>query len=365
MSAAAISFRAGVLPWAPTPEDDARFKRILRRVLIASTLFCLAFLLLPRPQLDRAQAPELPPRLAKLVLERDQPPPPKPPAVVPRESVPQPQSTKPDASPEAPKPKEPIRSAAVPEARNPQPNKPPGENLDSVRRKAAGVGLLTMKQELAQLQHAPVAVQLNQDIKPGKGIGTGTGVGVGAGTEPGIPTRALITSNATSGSGGINTAAYSRDTGGGGLAGRATTLVEGVIGGGGGGGPGGGLGAGGRGDGAGHGGGAGKGGTLTKGGSGKASRSIEEIKLVFERNKGAIYAIYNRALREDPSLQGKVVLELKIAPSGEVTAIRIISSELKAAELESKLLARIRQFDFGAKDVDVMVVSWPVDFLPS
>ena len=29
------------------------------------------------------------------------------------------------------------------------------------------------------------------------------------------------------------------------------------------------------------------------------------------------------------------------------------------------LLARIRQFDFGAKDVDVMVVTWPVDFLPS
>ena len=27
-------------------------------------------------------------------------------------------------------------------------------------------------------------------------------------------------------------------------------------------------------------------------------KSLEEIKLVFERNKGAIYAIYNRALRE-------------------------------------------------------------------
>ena len=40
--------------------------------------------------------------------------------------------------------------------------------------------------------------------------------------------RALITSNATGGSGGINTAGYSRNTGGGGLAGRATTLVEGV-----------------------------------------------------------------------------------------------------------------------------------------
>jgi hypothetical protein len=192
-------------------------------------------------------------------------------------------------------------------------------------------------------------------------VGTGVGVGVGAGDEPGLPARALITSNLTGGSGGINTAAYSRNTGGGGLAGRATTLVAGVAGGGGGGGYGGGGarggGTGGNGDGV--------GGSLRKGGSGKASRSIEEIKLVFERNKGAIYALYNRALREDPALQGKVVVELKISPGGEVVGCRVVSTELKTPELEQKLIARIRQFDFGAKDVDVMVVSWPVDFLPS
>ena len=123
-----------------------------------------------------------------------------------------------------------------------------------------------------------------------------------------------------------------------------------MAGGGGGGGAGGGGVRGGKGDGTGTGGGAG--GTLHASGSGKASRSIEEIKLVFERNKGAIYAIYNRALRDEPALQGKVVLELKIAPSGEVVDCRIVSSELKRRELESKLLARIRQFDFGAKDVD-------------
>jgi TonB family protein len=129
----------------------------------------------------------------------------------------------------------------------------------------------------------------------------------------------------------------------------------------------GGRGGGGPGASAGGGGGtgAGSGGTLQRGGSGKASRSIEEIKIVFERNKGAIYAIYNRALRDEPSLQGKVVLELKIAPSGQVIDLRIVSSELKAPELERKLLARIRQFDFGAKDVDLMTVTWPVDFLPS
>jgi TonB family protein len=190
-------------------------------------------------------------------------------------------------------------------------------------------------------------------------------VGVGAGTEAGLPSRALITSNSTSGSGGINTAAYSRNSGGGGLAGRSTTLVAGVAGGGGGGGAGGGGMRSGSGNGTGVGSSAGGGGKLTAGNSGKAARSIEEIKLVFERNKGAIYAIYNRALREEPGLQGKVVLELRIAPSGSVLDCRIVSSELKSPALEAKLLARIRQFEFSAKDVDEMVVTWPVDFLPS
>jgi hypothetical protein len=31
----------------------------------------------------------------------------------------------------------------------------------------------------------------------------------------------------------------------------------------------------------------------------------------------------------------------------------------------TQLLARIRQFDFGAKEVDLIVVTWPLDFLPS
>lgn len=361
---------AAMLPWAVSAADERRFRRILRGLFAVVLLLAVALPFVPLRAPERNAAPALPPPMARLLLERPAaPPPPAPPpaaeaaperaqAEVPKKPA--------EAAPTPPTP--PKKAAPVPEARRPVEGKPPGEvALENARRKASGVGLLAMKNELAELSGAPAAVQLRQDIKPGPGVGTGVGPGVGAGSEAGLPVRALITSNATTGSGGINTAAYSRDTGGGGLAGRATTLVEGVAGGGGGGGPGGGGARDGKGSGSavGGSGGSGKGGTLTKGSSGKATRSIEDIKLVFERNKGAIYALYNRALRDDPALQGKVVLELKIAPSGAVEGLRIVSSELKAEELEKKLLARIRQFDFGAKDVDAIVVTWPVDFLPS
>jgi protein TonB len=101
------------------------------------------------------------------------------------------------------------------------------------------------------------------------------------------------------------------------------------------------------------------------GGSGRASRGSEEIALVFTKNKGAIDAMYARALRDNPALQGKVVLEITIAPSGDITAARIVSSELKEPEFEAKLLARIRLFKFEAKDVAALTATKPIDFFPA
>jgi periplasmic protein TonB len=371
MSAAALSFRTPYFAWAYSPEDEKRYRRYLRNIMTVTLLACLAFILLPRPKEVRV-VQEVPPRLAKLLLEREPTPLPKPVAPAPQkkdeERIAQLKEAEKTATPEPKRPEprqEAAKGAKVPEARKPIEGKPPGE-VDAAPRRVAGIGLLASSKDLNELRGAPVAVQLQTDIKQGPGVGTSVGVGVGAGNEAGIPVRSLITSNAQGGSGGINTAAYSRNTGGGGLAGRATTLVEGAAGGGGGGGPGGGGGGGkGNGTGLGSGDGARAGGTIAKGGSGKASRSLEDIKIVLERSKGSLYSIYNRALREDASLQGKVVVELKIAPSGEVVGARVISSELKTPDLEAKILARIRTLDFGAKDVAEMVTTWPLDFLPA
>jgi periplasmic protein TonB len=101
------------------------------------------------------------------------------------------------------------------------------------------------------------------------------------------------------------------------------------------------------------------------GGSGKASRGSEEIALVFTKNKGAIDALYARALRDNPALTGKLVLEITITPSGDITVARIISSELKDPEFEAKLLARIRLFKFEAKDVATLTATKPIDFFPA
>jgi periplasmic protein TonB len=101
------------------------------------------------------------------------------------------------------------------------------------------------------------------------------------------------------------------------------------------------------------------------GGSGKASRSADEIALVFTKNKGAIDAMYARALRDNPALQGKVVIELTIAPSGDITEAHVLSTELHDPEFEAKLVARIRLFKFDAKDVAALTATKPIDFFPA
>ncbi|MGB2818113.1 MAG: energy transducer TonB, partial [Burkholderiaceae bacterium] len=217
---ATIALHTPILAWSVSAEDEERFKRILKTVLLISLLVALVLPWLPVRQPDRTAVEPVPAHLAKLLLDRE----PAPPVPLPKaetQTRKDEKATKPvDASKAEPK-------APVVEARRPEANKPPGEKLENARARASGVGLLAMKNELAELHAAPAAVQMNKDIKPGPGVGAGVGPGVGAGQGPGVPTRSLITSNATGGSGGINTAAYSRDTGGGGLAGRSTTLVEG------------------------------------------------------------------------------------------------------------------------------------------
>jgi len=100
------------------------------------------------------------------------------------------------------------------------------------------------------------------------------------------------------------------------------------------------------------------------GSSGKAARSQEEIELVFDKNKGAIYALYSRALRERADLQGKIVLQVTISPAGEVTDCTMLSSELNDPDLEHKIVARVKLFRFEAKDVETITAKKTIEFFP-
>jgi len=282
-------------------EETERRFRVILRNL--AIVFAIIAVIMPfLPRSERVNNTDsLPERVVQLVLEPPPPPPPPPP------------------------PKEkPVEKLPVPKTPTPpQPVDP--------RVKASKSGLLANLDDLAALRDQ---IDLDKFQKNQQKT-----------TDPGDVTqvtRSIISSKAGGTSGGINSPTSSGlASGSGSLRGIYTTQVKDPN-----------LGASGQ-------------AATRAGGSGKASRSADEIALVFTKNKGAIDAMYARALRDNPALQGKVVIELTIAPSGDITAAHVISSELHDPEFENKLVARIRLFKFEAKDVAALTATKPIDFFPA
>ena len=313
-------YREYELPWTSSFGQEQKFRRLLAIVFAALFFLGAVWPFLPTPAVDPNAVDEIPPRIAKLLLEQ-KPPPPPPPKV--KEPEPEPI-------------KDPIKEPEPEQVveKKPEPPKPEPEPIDTqkVAREQAQAALLPFTEDLAALADSNVLEKL-ADERP-----LTASVGQAARNE-----RSMITSKAGTASGGINTASMSRNTGGSGLAGRSTSQIESPV----------------------AAVGQSAGGARRTGESGKASRSREEIELVFDKNKGAIFALYNRALRADPTLEGKLVLRLTIAPSGEVTFCEVVSSELGDADLESKLVQRVRMFRFEAKDVEAITTTKPIDFFPA
>ena len=306
MSTLAPYYRLYDLPWSPTEEVEARFRKVVRNAFIVFAIFAVLIPLIPVPDKQFAKAPDIPDRIVRLVIEQKAPPPPPPPP-------PKVEDKKP----------EPIKPVEQPKPAPPKPD----------ARERAQKQMAVVMDQLADLRDNTV---LDKAVQTKNLTGK---VGETTRSE-----RSLLTSKVGASSGGINTAALSRGYGGGqgALEGGSTTTATSAV--------------------------------LAQqaqdkvargAGSGKATRSEEEIALVFDRNKGAIYALYTRALRDKPDLQGKVVLELTIGSDGSIQRCEIVSSELNDPELERKLIARVKSFRFEAKDVGTITVTKPIDFFPA
>ncbi len=314
-------YREFELPWTTGRSQDAKFQRLLGIVFLVCAVLSLVWPFIPVPEPEPFDVDEIPPRIAQLLLEEKPLPPPPPPQV---EEEPEPEI-------DDPEPEQVVENEPEPEP-EPEPIPEPEPDRAEIAREQAQAALMPFAEDLADLVDNNLLDQVADDRNLTASVG-----------EAERNERSMITSKVGAASGGINTAEMSRNTGGSGIAGRNTTRVASPVAG---------IGQAG-------------GGASRSGSSGKASRSREEIELVFDRNKGAIFALYNRALRADPSLEGKLVLRLTIDPSGAVTFCEVVSSELGDPELERKLVARVKLFRFDAKDVEAITTTKPIDFFPA
>ena len=76
-------YRSYRLPWDGSADEEQRFRAIAQRVGIGALVACILMSFLPVPERDPALTRPVPPRLARLVLEKPAPiPPPAPVAII-------------------------------------------------------------------------------------------------------------------------------------------------------------------------------------------------------------------------------------------------------------------------------------------
>lgn len=307
-----------VLPWSKVSSESTRFWAI---VLILFILILPVAFIIPTVQLpekERSQLEALPPQLAKVIIEKKKVEPkpkeePKPPKKEEPEKKPQEVKKEPKPEPKPkPKPKPKIKKT------------PPKKAVEEARKVAEASGLLALQDDLADMRASLDTSSLTSTPNMVAKTMAAKATAVDAGS-------------ALRGSGGVDTSSMAVPAETVALAQREGTVLEE---------------------------------TEVEKRTAQAKkkgneRSSGNIRRVFDQNKSSLFTVYHRALRKDPSLEGKLVLKLTIEPSGAVSACEVVSSDLDAPSLERKIVSRVKLFNFGAQSVSAKTITYPIDFFQS
>lgn len=309
------------LEWSPEDKENRQFNLIVFVVVFVILLLAIAISLVTLPDEPGVARNVVPERIANFIIEKKKP---------------EPKKVKAEVEPKPGAKLKPIAKPAVKELAKVKVQKPLTKTQKKARKKAAESGLLALGNELADLMDtADISAMVGGDVKSSS---------VSAATATG-QNKTLLMADASKGSGGVNAIEYTTSVAGTQLSQRAITQVNQSL--------------------------------LSPQVQSKSAttqanksrsagvRAEEDITIVFDQNKSKLYSIYNRARRTNPNLKGKIVLEITISPGGKVTQIKVLTSELNDSKLESRLVNRIKFFSFGAMRVEQVIVTYPIEFLPS
>lgn len=306
-----VTYSNLALDWTPENKRDSYFNRISIFFVISSIIFGLVMMSITLPKEERKNRAIIPERVAKFILQKD----------------------KPKIIKEVPKPKpKPIPKIVKRVNKDKKSDKPLTKTQKKARKKAETSGLLALNTELSDLMDTS---SINKMV--GGRVNKNS-----ASMKVATINKELLTQYSSKGSGGIAKEKYvtsvSRTT----LSeAEKVTLRQSLV-----------------------------SSDKLKGKNHDTSRgdnvrSEEDVIFVMDQNKSILHSIYRRARRAHPGLKGKIILEITIAPSGKVLNVRVKSSELNDSNLESKLVARIKRFNFGNASVEKVTVTFPIEFLPS
>lgn len=311
------------LPWS-REDGDRFFKKILIAFLLTLLVVAIPVSVVTLPELTRADKERLPPQLARVVLEQKEIPPP----IVEKPKV----ETKIADKPKEQAPPEKI-NPIVPTAKQvevkPKINKVESAETVKARNVAKQSGLLAVANEMTELTDtrdidANLRAKVNDNKTAAKAAGYDASLIASA-----SPTATAKKVDAQQVIGEVKKAelqernAVAQKT-------AATERFEDEK-------------------------------STSAQGSG---RSADDVALVFNKNKASLYSLYDRERRKNVGLKGRIVFQLTISPSGKVTDVKIISSELNNPALEARIISRIKMFMFAPSSGGPITLNYPVEFLP-
>ena len=318
-----------MLPWTSEGKESLRFKSILVILFLLLLVLSVWIPSITLPEKDRKTLEKLPPQLAKLVKKVEAPKPVK--KIEPKkeeikkkiEKKAEPKKDKPKVKP---KKKEPVKIRK----QKPQllPKKPEQKRkVKAAREVAKKSGLLALQDDLADLRSTVDMSALNKKTAPR------TAKTIAAKATGGMDSQKVLARSS-----GIKTDTLAAPAETVALTALAGVELEETL----------------------------DEQALAKAEAEAASRikyrSEKSINLIVERLKGSLITLYNRERRKDPFLEGLLVVEVVIEPSGSVSSCRAISSELNHEALEKKMVSRIYLTDFGAEDVVQTTKNIPFTF---
>ncbi|HEY0894033.1 MAG TPA: energy transducer TonB, partial [Cellvibrio sp.] len=133
------------LPWSSSIDDDKRFNKILSISFVVLLLASIAVTIINVPEMERTEKEKLPPQLARVVLEKQELPPPPP------VEPPKPEEKKPEPTPEEKPVEKPPEVKPVEKPKEPV-KAPPKATLEKAREQAENSGVMQFKDDLAEMR---------------------------------------------------------------------------------------------------------------------------------------------------------------------------------------------------------------------
>ena len=321
----AVHYKKLALDWQPSATNSRGFNRILAFVLLCTVLFAIPLTIIKVPPENKRQRAAIPERVADFIAHKDKPKP----------QLPKPKQ-KPLPPPKPVEEQKPVEKNEIAQEVTKQRDaerKPLTESEVRARKVAEKSGLLALSSELNDLiDTKDVSANLSKKLSADANGADGAKLIAGHSTDS-------ISGAAAQSGGKVDAQNYktaiakteldTRNVGQEFTAHKEQAAAKTVA-------------------------------AKRSGGSAE-----ENVTIVFDKNKGSLYSLYERERRNTQGLQGKIVLQLTISPAGDVIDVKIISSELNNPELETRILSRVKNFKFNIDTTKDITVTYPIEFLPA